>query len=111
MSSMTSSAARRPPASAVSPLSQKRLLARLKRAEGQLAAVRRMVEQEAGCVDVLLQISAVRGALGKIGQLLLGSHIETCVSKALSSGDETTRRRQVEELMEIFARYGGIAAR
>lgn len=109
--SSTPFAARRPAPLAAAPLSQKRLLARLKRAEGQLAAVRRMVEEEAGCVDILLQISAVRGALGKIGQLLLGSHIETCVSDALSSGDETARRRQVEELMEIFARYGGIAAR
>lgn len=87
------------------------LLKRLKRAEGQLAAVRRMVDEDEGCVDVLLQISAVRGALSKAGQVLLGSHIETCVSDALASGDAAARREQVDDLMEIFGRFGGIAAR
>ena len=87
------------------------LLQRLRRAEGQLAAVTRMVEQDDGCVDVLLQISAVRGALGKAGQVLLGSHIETCVSDAFTSGSPVDRQRQVTELMDIFARYGGIASR
>lgn len=105
--------ASRPPATAreAAGPSPQRLVARLKRAEGQLAAVRRMIEQEEDCVDILLQISAVRGALGKIGQLLLGAHIENCVSEAFASGDEAARRRQVDQLMEIFARYGGIAAR
>ena len=87
------------------------LLKRLKRAEGQLAAVHRMVDADEGCVDVLLQISAVRGALSKAGQVLLGSHIETCVSDALAHGDDDARRRQVDDLMEIFGRFGGIAAR
>ncbi len=87
------------------------LLKRLKRAEGQMAAIRRMVDEDEGCVDVLLQISAVRGALGKAGQVLLGSHIETCVSDALASGDEAARRHQVDDLMKIFGRFGGITAR
>jgi len=87
------------------------LLKRLSRAEGQMAAIRRMVEADEGCVDVLLQISAVRGALSKAGQVLLGSHIETCVSDALTDGDEAARRRQVDDLMEVFGRFGGIAAR
>ena len=87
------------------------LLKRLKRAEGQLAAVRRMVDEDEGCVDVLLQISAVRGALSKAGQVLLGSHIETCVSDAFTSGDADARQEQVNDLMKIFARFGGIAAR
>lgn len=87
------------------------LLQRLSRAEGQMAAIRRMIEEDEGCVDVLLQISAVRGALGKAGQMLLGSHIETCVSEALSHGSDHERREQVVELMEVFGRFGGIAAR
>ncbi len=87
------------------------LLKRLRRAEGQLAAVHRMVDSDEGCVDVLLQISAIRGALSKAAQVLLGSHIETCVSDALKDGSEEARRRQVEDLMTIFDRFGGIAAR
>ncbi|MDH3404224.1 MAG: metal-sensitive transcriptional regulator [Acidobacteriota bacterium] len=87
------------------------LLKRLRRAEGQMAAIRRMVDEDEGCVDVLLQISAVRGALGKAGQVLLGSHLETCVSDALTSGDAEERRHQVDDLMKIFGRFGGITAR
>lgn len=87
------------------------LLKRLRRAEGQMAAIHRMVDEDEGCVDVLLQISAVRGALSKAAQVLLGSHIETCVSDALKDGSPEARREQVDELMIIFDRFGGIAAR
>jgi DNA-binding FrmR family transcriptional regulator len=88
-----------------------KLLQRLRRAEGQLAALSRMVEEEEDCVDVLTQIAAVRGALAKTGQLLLGQHLETCVRDAFASGDERVRDRQVAELMDIFGRYGGLPTR
>ena len=87
------------------------LVKRLKRAEGQVAALRRMVEADEECVDVLLQISAARGALSKSGQVLLKSHIETCVSDAFASGGPEASRQQVAELMEVFDRFGGLAAR
>ncbi|MEE9381798.1 MAG: metal-sensitive transcriptional regulator [Nannocystaceae bacterium] len=90
---------------------KKRLASRLKRAEGQIAAIRRMVEQEAPCVDLLLQISAVRGALSRAGEMILGSHIETCVTDAFQKGDEETRQTTIDELMDVFARYGGIGGR
>ena len=87
---------------------QEALLTRLSRADGQLAAVRRMVQEDAYCVDILVQIAAVRGALGRVGQMLLGSHIEHCVAEAFRSGDAKEQDRQVEELMEVFSRYGGL---
>lgn len=87
---------------------KKKLLARLKRAEGQLGAVRRMIEDDAYCVDILVQLSAARAALGKAGQLLLGSHVRTCVASAFESGDERAREESVEELMDVFGRYAGL---
>lgn len=87
---------------------KKKLLARLRRAEGQLAGIRRMVEDDTYCVDVLTQLNAVQGAVGRVGQILLGSHIEHCVTDALRSGDEERRQATVEELMDVFARYGNI---
>ena len=87
---------------------KRKLNARLKRAEGQIAALRRMLEEDAYCVDVLLQISAAQGALGKAGQVLLGAHIRTCVADAFASGDEDSREEKVDELMDVFARYGGL---
>lgn len=87
---------------------RKKLVARMRRAEGQLAAIRRMIENDEYCVDILLQLSAARGALGKAGHVLLGYHIENCVSDACKNGDEKDRRQKVQELMDVFARYGGL---
>ena len=91
--------------------SRDKAVARLKRAEGQLAAVRRMLESDSDCVDTLLQLSAVRGALSRVGEMVLSAHIETCVTQALRSGDDDCRQGVVDELMEVFARYGGIGGR
>lgn len=86
---------------------QRRLLARLKRIEGQVAAIRRMVEGEAYCVDVLTQVAAARGALAKVGEEVLQRHVETCVSAAFTHGDAAARQEKIDELIEVFARYGG----
>jgi DNA-binding FrmR family transcriptional regulator len=90
-----------------SPAERTRLLARLRRAEGQVAAIRRMVEEDAYCVDVLVQIAAVRGALGRVGEEVLQHHVETCVTEAFRADDRTARQVKIDELMEVFARYGG----
>ena len=95
----------------LSPEDQKKLVARLKRAEGQLAGVRRMVEGDGYCVDVLLQLQAVRGALAKIGQLVLRNHVETCVSDALQDGNPDQVGQKLDELMDVFGRYAGVASR
>ena len=86
---------------------KKSLLARLKRAEGQVAAVRRMVDSEAGCVDVLTQLAAARGALGRVGEVVLRNHVETCVTKALASDDAVAKETEIDQLMGVFGRYAG----
>ena len=90
---------------------KKKLLARMRRAEGQLAAVRRMIDGDSGCVDTLIQIAAIQGALAKIGELVLSDHIESCVADAFQHGDEDHRRQTIDELMDVFARYGRIGGR
>lgn len=89
---------------------RKKLVTRLRRVEGQIAAICRMIEEESYCVDVLLQISAAQGALGKAGQVLLASHVENCVANAFAKGDEHDRQQAIDELMEVFARYGKIGS-
>lgn len=84
------------------------VLGRLRRIEGQVAGLRRMVEADQYCVDVLLQLSAVQGALGRVAQLVLGSHLETCVLDAFASGAERQRRQKLEELMDVFGRFGHV---
>jgi DNA-binding FrmR family transcriptional regulator len=80
---------------------------RLRRIEGQVQGLQRMIEADAYCVDILLQISAVQGALEQVRKLLLGHHIESCVSDALRSGSKGDRQRKIDELLEVFARFGG----
>ncbi len=84
---------------------KRKAMTRLKRIEGQIQGVRRMVEEGKYCVDILLQISAVQGALEQVRKILLGRHIESCVAEAMASGREADRQRKIDELLEVFTRY------
>jgi DNA-binding FrmR family transcriptional regulator len=90
---------------------KKRARVRLKRIAGQVAGIERMLEDERYCVDILLQIAAVRAALDQLGKLLLGSHVDTCVAEAFASGSARERRRKKDELLEVFSRFGDIRHR
>jgi len=85
---------------------KRRALQRLTRIEGQVQGVQRMVQDEKYCVDILMQISAIQGALEQVRKILLGRHIESCVAEAMASGREGDRQRKIEELLEVFSRYG-----
>jgi DNA-binding FrmR family transcriptional regulator len=87
-----------------------KLDARLKRIAGQVSGIQRMVEEDRYCVDVLLQIAAVRAALEQAGKLLLGAHVETCVRDAIESGAPRERKAKVDELLDVLARFGSVAA-
>jgi CsoR family transcriptional regulator, copper-sensing transcriptional repressor len=78
---------------------------RLSRVAGQVTGLQRMVAEDRYCVDVLLQIAAVRGALAEVGKVVLAKHVETCLTEALRSGNRAERSGKVEELMDIFSRY------
>lgn len=82
-------------------------LGRLRRIEGQVQGLQRMIGNSESCVDILLQISAVQGALEQVRKLLLGRHIESCVSDAFRAGSRGDRQRKIDELIEVFARFGG----
>jgi len=77
---------------------------RLKRIEGQVGGLLRMVEEDRYCVDVLTQIAAVRAALHKVEEQILRDHVGHCVAAAFASGDAADQRRKVEELVETIGR-------
>ncbi len=87
------------------------LAKRLRRAEGQVAGVGRMIENDAYCVDVLMQISAVMAALGKVGHIVLETHIDTCVTDAFRTEDDSVRKQKIEEIMKVFSKYAYIRGR
>jgi DNA-binding FrmR family transcriptional regulator len=82
-------------------------LGRLRRIEGQVQGIQRMVEEEKYCVDILLQLTAVEGAVEQVQRLLLGRHIESCVADAIRSGSSRDRQKKVDELLDVFSRFSG----
>lgn len=89
----------------LSPSEKNTLKTRLRRIEGQVAGIQRMLEADAYCVDVLHQIAAAQGALGQVSRIVLARHIETCVADVFRHGKATERRTKIEELVNIFAHY------
>ena len=82
-------------------------LGRLRRIEGQVQGIQRMVEEDKDCVDILLQLTAVQGAVEQVQKLLLGQHLESCVAEAVRSGNARDRQRKLDELLEVFSRFSG----
>ena len=80
-------------------------LVRLRRIEGQVRGVQRMVEEQRYCADVLVQISAIHESLRGVAQLMLRNHLEHCASEAIRSGDSTRRTRMYDELTDLFAKH------
>jgi CsoR family transcriptional regulator, copper-sensing transcriptional repressor len=65
---------------------KEKILARLRRIEGQVRSLQRMVEEEAYCVDILTQIGSVVSASEKVGAILLKDHVEHCVRESIEKG-------------------------
>src|SRR5437868_1938134 len=84
---------------------KKKLVARLRRIAGQVEGIARMIEEDRYCVDVLLQVAAAQAALGTAGALVLRSHVDTCVSEAMTNGTAAQRKKKIDELMNVFSRY------
>ena len=84
---------------------------RLRRITGQVAGIERMIEEDRYCVDILLQVAAVRGALDGVGKLLLNAHVETCVTEAMTSGRPKDKKAKLAELLEVFTKLAHIGGR
>jgi CsoR family transcriptional regulator, copper-sensing transcriptional repressor len=82
-------------------------LARLRRIEGQVGGLVRMVEDERYCVDILTQLRAVRAALKRVEDAVVRTHVEHCVAEAARSGSAAERRTKVEELLDVLGRFAG----
>ena len=81
---------------------QRALITRLKKAEGQIRGIQRMVENEAYCPDILIQVSAVTSALNSFNKELLSCHIRSCVTEDIRSGDEEAIDEFVKVLLKLM---------
>lgn len=78
----------------------KDLIHRLNRIEGQIRGIKGMVEKDAYCTDILIQVAAANAALNSFNKVLLSNHIKSCVTEDIRQGKEDT----VEELVEVLQR-------
>lgn len=74
------------------------LINRLNRIEGQIRGIRGMVEKDAYCTDILVQVAAANAALNSFNRVLLANHIKTCVTNDIREGKEET----VDELLTVL---------
>lgn len=73
---------------------------RLKRIEGQVRGVQKMVDDDRYCIDVLTQVGAVKAALDAVALLLLQDHTEHCVVEAIQAGDGSKKVRELNDAVE-----------
>jgi CsoR family transcriptional regulator, copper-sensing transcriptional repressor len=78
---------------------------RLRKIEGQVRGISRMVEEERYCVDILTQVRAARAALKRVEEAVVREHVEHCVAQAIQTGDGAEQRAKLDELLDVLGRF------
>jgi DNA-binding FrmR family transcriptional regulator len=85
-------------------MNKKALQDRLRRIEGQVRGLQRMVDEDQYCIDILTQLNSVQAALRAVGMGLLDDHVRHCVRESIERGDGEVK---IEELMSAVGRLAG----
>jgi len=85
-------------------MNKKDLQDRLRRIEGQIRGIQRMVDQDQYCIDILTQLNSVTAAVKAVGMGLLDEHVRHCVKDSIDEGNSDEK---VEELLAAVARFSG----
>jgi CsoR family transcriptional regulator, copper-sensing transcriptional repressor len=86
------------------PLAKSSVLKRLKRIEGQVRGLSRMVADDRYCIDIVTQLSAARAALRRAEEEILADHVAHCVEHAIASGNKKDQRHKIGELIDVLSR-------
>ena len=81
------------------------VLRRLNRIEGQVKGLKRLVEEDTYCVDVMTQVSSVHEALRSVGKILMRNHLQHCVTDALRDGDDSKAEKTYQEMMDLIYKF------
>jgi len=77
-------------------------LVALRRIEGQVRGVQRMIETNQYCIDILNQIYAIKGALRKVEEKILEKHFEHCVTEAVKGTSEREKQQKLDEILKLI---------
>ena len=81
---------------------KKQLLNRMNYLKGHLEGVKKMIEKDRYCIDIIKQNLAVIAAIHKVNQMILENHLNTCVTTAIKGNNKKVRHRVIKELLAIF---------
>ena len=80
-------------------------LSRLNRIEGQVRGIKKMVDDERYCVDILVQVRSAIGALQKVQENIFQHHIESCVHDSLHSDNKADKEAKIEEILKLISQF------
>ncbi len=78
---------------------------RLRRIEGQVKGITKMVEEERYCIDILNQTAAIASALKNVENIVMENHLNTCVAEAMRTNDEEVKREKSAEVMDVISKF------
>ncbi|OPJ56780.1 metal-sensitive transcriptional regulator [Alkalithermobacter paradoxus] len=81
------------------------IIKRLRRIEGQVKGIQNMVNQDKYCVDILVQIAAIRSAIDKVGGIILENHIKGCVRNTIEKDNEEKNEKMIDELVTTITKF------
>ncbi|HKJ47384.1 MAG TPA: metal-sensitive transcriptional regulator [Balneolales bacterium] len=82
-----------------------RAVSRLKRIEGQIRGIQKMVEEDRYCIDILSQTASIVSALRGVEDQIMQQHLNTCVSDAMKSDDTNLKNEKINEVMSVLSKF------
>ncbi len=80
-------------------------LVRLKRIEGQIRGVQKMIEEKRYCIDILTQLTSIVGAVKRVEENILNRHLKGCVHQSFATGSKEDRIEKIAEVIEILRKF------
>lgn len=78
----------------------------LKRIEGQIRGIQKMIQEKRYCIDILTQISSVVGAIRRVEKNILNRHLRGCVHESFSRGNKDDKEKEIEEIIDVLQKFG-----
>jgi len=78
---------------------------RLKRIEGQIRGIQKMIENERYCIDILTQLSSVQGAIKSVEENILERHLKGCVQHSFTKGNKVDKAEKIAEVIDVLKRF------
>jgi DNA-binding FrmR family transcriptional regulator len=80
-------------------------LVRLRRIEGQIRGIQKMIEEKRYCIDILTQISSIVGALKSVEENILKRHLNGCVRESFAKGNKEEKTKKIDEVIQVLRKF------